>query len=194
MIFEKLSCSQKRMWFWGVKKDLPVFLQNGFVPVKLEPYLRSTYSLEEGTVGQQHCLKKIWQLIRFLLKIVTSLPWNTPLLMLNFLHSLMMYFLTTRKFTSWCVTLWDCFALWRKWLVLPLCWKSPASAMLCWQGCVQSSQTILPLEMDQPLSEGRKNAIGTIWCTKIWQVNGSFSRCWSLQLFLIASFTVLRLS
>lgn len=28
--------------------------------------------------------------------------------------------------------------------------------------CVQSSQTILPLEMDQPLSEGRKNAIGTI--------------------------------
>lgn len=78
--------------------------------------------------------EKIYQLIRLLLKIVTSVPWNTPLLMLNFLHSLMMHFLATKKFASWCVTLWDCFALWRKWLVFPLGWNSPASAMLCCQG------------------------------------------------------------
>lgn len=38
--------------------DLPVFLLNGFIPAKLEPYSCSTYNLEEGTIGQQLCLKK----------------------------------------------------------------------------------------------------------------------------------------
>ena len=55
---EELSYSQKRMWFGGMKKDLAVLLQNGFILVKWKPYICSMLGLEEDTVGQQHCLKK----------------------------------------------------------------------------------------------------------------------------------------
>lgn len=41
---EELSYSQKRMWFWGVKKDLLVFLQNYFISVHMYGFRFNTHS------------------------------------------------------------------------------------------------------------------------------------------------------
>lgn len=96
--------------------------------------------------------------------------------MLNFLHSLMRHILTTKKFTFVC-NIVGLFCPLEKMAGLPTVLKVCFCHAVLSGICVHSSQTILPLEMDQPLNEGRKMQLAPDDVQRSDRSVGRFLRC-----------------